>query len=121
SYFLMDREHHRKQFYRKKFNTFFPILATLQINNYICSTKNHLMKLKLLLLLCIGSFSVMGKSSEALLERHRMWLNLSNPEVVFNQILVGYIENATMGKDTGIDAVMFGYEGNALYSLIENE
>lgn len=79
------------------------------------------MKLKLFLLLCIGSFSVMGKSSEALLERHRMWLNLSNPEVVFNQILVGYIENATMGKDTGIDAVMFGYEGNALYSLIENE
>src|SRR5690606_37921118 len=95
--------------------------TTLRINIYICSTKNHLMKLKLFFLLGICCFSAIGKSNETLIERHRMWINLSNPEVVFNQILVGYIENATMGKDTGIDAVMFGYEGNALYSLIENE
>src|SRR5690606_5840344 len=30
-------------------------------------------------------------------EKHRYWLNLANEEVVFNQILVGYIENATQG------------------------
>src|SRR5690606_34986641 len=53
-------------------------------------------------------------------ERHRFWLNLSNEEVVFNQILVGYMDNATQGVDTGIDAEMFAYEGNALYSIIEN-
>ncbi|MFA7444872.1 MAG: choice-of-anchor Q domain-containing protein [Flavobacteriaceae bacterium] len=53
-------------------------------------------------------------------ERHRFWLNLSNEEVVFNQILVGYLENATQGVDNGIDAKMFSYEGNAIYSLIEN-
>src|SRR5690606_32516683 len=53
-------------------------------------------------------------------EKHRFWLNLSNEEVVFNQILVGYIDNATQGVDTGIDAEMFAYEGNALYSIIEN-
>lgn len=79
------------------------------------------MKLKLFFLLGICCFSAIGKSNETLIERHRMWINLSNSQVVFNQILVGYIENATMGKDTGIDAVMFGYEGNALYSLIEND
>src|SRR5690606_27393812 len=53
-------------------------------------------------------------------ERHRFWLNLSNEEVVFNQILVGYMDNATQGVDTGIDAEMFAYERNALYSIIEN-
>jgi hypothetical protein len=79
------------------------------------------MKLKLFFLIGLCCFSAIGKSNEALIERHRMWINLSNSQVVFNQILVGYIENATMAKDTGIDAVMFGYEGNALYSLIENE
>src|SRR5690606_18634239 len=54
-------------------------------------------------------------------ERHRFWLNLSNSEeVVFNQILVGYMNNATQGIDTGMDAKMVAYEGNALYSIIEN-
>src|SRR5690606_25188484 len=41
-------------------------------------------------------------------------------EVVFNQILVGYVDNATQGVDTAIDGKMFAYEGNALYSIIEN-
>ncbi|MFA7446596.1 MAG: T9SS type A sorting domain-containing protein, partial [Flavobacteriaceae bacterium] len=53
-------------------------------------------------------------------EKHRLWLNLSDEAVTYNQILVGYIENATQGFDTGIDAKMFAYEGNAIYSLIEN-
>lgn len=79
------------------------------------------MKLKLFFILSFCYFSALGKSTESLIERHRMWINLSNSQVVFNQILVGYIENATMGKDTGIDAIMFGYEGNALYSLIEDD
>lgn len=53
-------------------------------------------------------------------ERSRFWLNLSNEEVTFNQILVGYMDNATQGVDTGIDGKMFAYEGNALYSIIDN-
>src|SRR5690606_245599 len=53
-------------------------------------------------------------------ERSRFWLNLSNEEVNFNQILIGYMDNATQGLDSGIDAKMFAYEGNALYSIIEN-
>src|SRR5690606_22095892 len=53
-------------------------------------------------------------------ERHRIWLNLTHENVVFNQILVGYMDNATLGVDTGIDAKLVAYEGNALYSIIEN-
>src|SRR5690606_8652817 len=53
-------------------------------------------------------------------ERHRFWLNLSDEMVVYNQILVGYMENATQGIDSGIDAKMFAYEGNAIYSIIDN-
>src|SRR5690606_22098674 len=51
--------------------------------------------------------------------KHRFWLNLSNEQVTFNQIMIGYQENATQGVDTGVDAKMFAYEGNAIYSLIE--
>jgi len=53
-------------------------------------------------------------------ERHRFWLNLSDEMAVYNQILVGYMENATQGADSGIDAKMFGYEGNAIYSIVDN-
>src|SRR5690606_14043342 len=52
--------------------------------------------------------------------RHDIWLNLTHENVVFNQILVGYMDNATLGVDTGIDAKLVAYEGNALYSIIEN-
>src|SRR5690606_13828498 len=53
-------------------------------------------------------------------ERHRFWLNLSDEMAVYNQILVGYMENATQDDDAGIDAKMFAYEGNAIYSIIDN-
>src|SRR5690606_26506327 len=51
---------------------------------------------------------------------HRYWLNLSIEETALNQILIGYMEGATYGVDNQIDGVMFGYEGNAIYSIIEN-
>lgn len=56
------------------------------------------------------------------IERHRIWLNLNSQDnKAFNQILVGYMTDATNGVDNQIDAKMFGYEGNALYSLLNNE
>lgn len=55
-------------------------------------------------------------------ERHRFWLNLKGEDNLnFNQILVSYMDGATNGIDTQIDGRIFGYEGSALYSLIENE
>ncbi|MFA7688353.1 MAG: T9SS sorting signal type C domain-containing protein [Moheibacter sp.] len=55
-------------------------------------------------------------------EKHRFWINLLDDENVgFNQILVGYMEGATMGIDQQIDGKMFGYEGSALYNIIDND
>ncbi|MFA7687386.1 MAG: putative Ig domain-containing protein [Moheibacter sp.] len=59
-----------------------------------------------------------NKTDEA--ERHRFWLNLSNDaNGNLNQILTGYMDNATNGIDHQIDAKLFGYEGSALYSIVE--
>ncbi|MDR6966704.1 hypothetical protein J2X31_000702 [Flavobacterium arsenatis] len=55
-------------------------------------------------------------------ERHRFWLNLKGEnDINFNQILVSYMDGATDGIDTQIDGKMFGYEGSALYNLINDE
>ncbi|WP_299889404.1 GEVED domain-containing protein [uncultured Lacinutrix sp.] len=47
-------------------------------------------------------------SSNTEFEKHRFWLNLSNNNGAFSQILVGYAEGATLGWDRGIDALSFG-------------
>jgi len=39
-------------------------------------------------------------------ERHRFWLDISNPEGAFKQLLIAYIENATNGWDRGYDGEM---------------
>src|SRR5690606_39449111 len=53
-------------------------------------------------------------------ERHRFWLNLSDDENIgLNQILIAYMEGATMGIDSQIDGELFGYEGSAIYSLVD--
>lgn len=54
------------------------------------------------------------------IERHRLWLNLSNDAGTdFNQILVGYVEGATMGVDSNFDALALGNTGNSLSSKID--
>ncbi|WP_163409257.1 LamG-like jellyroll fold domain-containing protein [Flavobacterium ajazii] len=49
-----------------------------------------------------------GKSSE--LERHRLWLDLSNQEGVYKQTLIGYVEGATNNYEDQFDGVSF--DGN---------
>lgn len=54
--------------------------------------------------------------------RHRLWLELAKEDGLgFNQILIGYMDGATQGIDHQIDGKMFDYEGDAIYSLINNE
>ncbi|MBA4277535.1 T9SS sorting signal type C domain-containing protein [Flavobacterium sp.] len=43
----------------------------------------------------------------ALLEKHRIWLNLKNPQGAFKQTLIGYITNATNGYDSRFDGETF--------------
>ena len=55
------------------------------------------------------------------LERNRIWLNFTNAEGAFKQMLVGYIEGASNSWDQNYDAV--GFNGNTyvdFYSINEN-
>jgi hypothetical protein len=51
-------------------------------------------------------------------EKHRIWLNLSNPAGIQNQILLGYMEGATQGVDVSIDAYQIESNINNIASLI---
>lgn len=55
-------------------------------------------------------------------ENHHIWLNLtSNNDVDINQILIGYIAEATMEVDGNFDGKSYGNVGNYLYSIINND
>lgn len=51
--------------------------------------------------------------------KHRVWLNLTGTDA-FNQILVGYVENATNGLDWGYDGAQFGGNKVTLYSILDS-
>ena len=52
------------------------------------------------------------------IERHRIWLNLTNNSGAFSQILVGYIEGATQGLDRSFDGESFGGNNVGFHSII---
>lgn len=52
--------------------------------------------------------------------KHRMWLNITTQQNDFNQILVGYIENATNDLDWGYDGEVFSSGAATLYSLLDD-
>lgn len=54
----------------------------------------------------------------ASVEKHRMWLNLSNNAGTIGQTLVGYVNGATIGVDNGFDSSYFNDSQTALTSLI---
>ena len=53
-------------------------------------------------------------------EKHRIWLNLNSATTALNQIMVGYMEDATQGVDTSIDGSLLAYGSSSLSSRIEN-
>jgi len=56
--------------------------------------------------------------NEEEISRFRLNLKGDNSDE-YNQILIGYMDGATYGIDNQIDGKMFGYEGSALYNLID--
>jgi hypothetical protein len=61
-------------------------------------------------------------TTESVLEKHRIWLNLTNPEgTAFNQILIGYISGATEGFDRDFDGLSFGNSGSSLATTIDGQ
>ncbi len=55
------------------------------------------------------------------IEKHRIWLNLSNGSIPVNQMVVGYMSGATMNVDQEIDGAYINDSQTALNSLINNE
>ena len=56
------------------------------------------------------------------IERQRIWLNFTNEGGSFNQILVGYVEGATLGWDRDFDGVRFTDESSiTAYSVLEDK
>ena len=53
------------------------------------------------------------------IERLRLWLNLSGEAGSYNQILIGYVEGATIGWDRDFDGIRFTDEtSTTLYSVV---
>ena len=59
-----------------------------------------------------GQFFKPGKTSKpARMEKHRLWLNMTNSGGVYKQTLIGYIEGATNTYDKSFDGLSF--DGNS--------
>lgn len=55
------------------------------------------------------------------IERHRIWLNLSDAVSNVNQMMVSYMTDATQNVDAAIDARYFNDSPTALNSFLDNE
>ena len=60
-------------------------------------------------------------TTSSTIEESKFWLNLSENNTAQNQILVGYVENATNDLDLGYDAKLFNNGSSAIYTLLNNE
>lgn len=56
-------------------------------------------------------FKPVKTTKPSLLEKHRLWLNLTNKDGAFKQLLIGYVEGATNEYDGNFDGMSF--DGNA--------
>lgn len=52
------------------------------------------------------------------IEKHRLWLNLQKENGSFNQVLIGYIKDATDDFDRDFDGKLLDANGTVLYSII---
>lgn len=68
-----------------------------------------------------GSFFRNSNASSEEIERHRIWLNLSNGSEVIGQTLLGYMTGATAGVDYGIEGKYFNDSPIAFTSYLENQ
>ena len=61
-----------------------------------------------------------GNSASPILEKHRLWLELTNNQGAYSQSLLGYVEGATSGKDRNFDGELLDLTPTVnLYSVID--
>jgi hypothetical protein len=69
-----------------------------------------------------GNNTQFFRTSNSAPEKHRVWLNLLSQSGSFNQILIGYINDATTGWDRNYDGVRFTANNSiAFYSVIPDK
>ena len=63
-----------------------------------------------------------SSQTNSVLEKNRLWLDITNTEGAFKQVLVGYIQDATNGLDRGFDGEMVD-NGNVItfYTTVETK
>ncbi len=61
------------------------------------------------------------RASSEVAEKHRIWLDLTNANGGFNQILIAYVEGATNDFDRNFDGESFGNTGSYIASKIDNK
>ncbi|RKE91991.1 GEVED domain-containing protein [Ichthyenterobacterium magnum] len=62
-----------------------------------------------------------NSTSSVSFEKHRLWLNLSNNNGGFSQILIGYAQGASLDWDRGLDGLAFGGNAVTFYSVIPDK
>jgi hypothetical protein len=63
-----------------------------------------------------------GNSATPILEKHRLWLELTNNQGAYSQSLLGYVDGATSGKDRNFDGELFDLTPTvSLYSVIDTD
>jgi len=62
-----------------------------------------------------------GVQLRASVERHRVWLNMTNPTGFFSQTLVAYMTGATNGVDAAIDGRYFNDNQTALTTIVNGQ
>ena len=58
---------------------------------------------------------------ESTIERHRIWLNLSDATNEYNQMMIAYMTDASNGFDQGIDGLIFTNSNTNIASIFDNE
>jgi hypothetical protein len=69
----------------------------------------------------LGTASTQFFKTKQVTEKSRVWLNLTNTAGLFSQTLVGYLDEATLGVDNGIDGKYINDSATALTSNINGE
>jgi hypothetical protein len=59
--------------------------------------------------------------TNAIVDRHRIWLNLTTTDGMFSQALIAYSEDATAEVDSGLDGLYINDSQTALTTLIDTE
>jgi hypothetical protein len=68
-----------------------------------------------------GTNDQLPNQNSHLIERHRLWLNLSNNQGAFKQTLIGYVSGATNGLDRDFDgSTLASGTAVSLYSIVDD-